>query len=305
VLESEGHEAERIAALFWILTAGGSVVLAAVVLLTLAALSGSDGWRQWLASERMVIVAGIAFPVVTLSALLVSGLLLTNANSKIPIGSENLRISVVGEQWWWRVGYADADGRRFESANEVHIPVGVRVAVELTTADVIHSFWVPKLAGKLDMIPGRKTVLHLQAMQAGVSRGQCAEYCGGAHALMAFNVVAMDRQVFEKWLAHEASPAIPRLNPREVEGRSLFLASGCGGCHTIRGTGAKGSIGPDLTHVGSRLSLAAATLPNDAPAFARWIRDNQHVKPENKMPPFRIFTEAELSTLSRYLADLK
>jgi cytochrome c oxidase subunit 2 len=304
VLKPQGPEAERTATLFWILVAGSSMVVVTVLLLTLVALFGRDGWRNWVSRERMVIGAGIAFPVVALSALLAFDLFVTKANSIAP-GGERIRVSVTGEQWWWRISYTAADGRRFETANELHIPAMVPVAVELTTADVIHSFWVPKLAGKLDMIPGRKTILHLQANEADVSRGQCAEYCGGPHAFMAFHVVAMEEPEFQKWLVHEASPANSPANPLEADGQRLFLAMGCGGCHTIRGTAAQGTIAPDLTHVGSRMSLAAATLPNDATAFARWVEDNQHIKPENRMPPFRIFTEAELTALSSYLAGLK
>jgi cytochrome c oxidase subunit 2 len=304
VLAPQGPEAERTAVLFWWLVTSGGVVMVTVLLLTLVALFGRNAWRNWVSCDGMVIGGGIIFPVVTLSILLAFDLFITKANSIAP-GGEGIRVSVIGEQWWWRISYTTADGRRFETANELRIPAGVPVAVELTSADVIHSFWVPRLAGKLDMIPGRTTILHLQANEAGVSRGQCAEYCGGPHAFMAFHVVALDAPAFQRWLAHEASPAIPPANPRQAQGQRLFLASGCGGCHTIRGTAAQGVIAPDLTHVGGRMSLAAATLPNDAAAFARWIEDNQHIKPENRMPSFRIFTEAELTALSSYLAGLK
>jgi cytochrome c oxidase subunit 2 len=235
-----------------------------------------------------------------LSALLGYGFTAMSANA--PASSEKaMRIAVIGEQWWWRVIYQTRDGRRVESANELRIPVGQPVILELTSADVIHSLWIPTLAGKLDMIPGRTTRLRVIASKPGVSRGQCAEYCGGAHALMSFHVIATDATEFEAWLGREAAGA----QAADRKGEQLFQGSGCGACHAIRGTEAKGTIGPDLTHVGSRLSLAAAALPNDAASLARWIRDNQHIKPDNRMPPYRIFGEQELAALSAYLASLK
>ncbi|MBA3447535.1 MAG: c-type cytochrome, partial [Pseudaminobacter sp.] len=206
---------------------------------------------------------------------------------------------------WWRVVYTTADGRRIESANELRLPAGQPVPVDLTSADVIHSFWVPKLAGKLDMIPGRVNTLTLDASEPGVSRGQCAEYCGGAHALMSFFVIATAAEDFSAWLEREAAEAVKPATEDQLQGHALFIASGCGGCHAVRGTGAKGTIGPDLTHVGGRRTLAAATLPNDVKAFVRWIRDSQHIKPENLMPPYEIFTEAELRQIAAYLDSLE
>lgn len=304
-LAPQGLQAERAAQLLWVMTAGGAAVLFCVALATALAMFGPERWRRWLGRDSLVVAGGIVFPVVTLTALLGYGLMLTNAGDSRRAGAEPVRIAVVGERWWWRVVYRDRDGRRLESANELRIPVDRPIEIELTSADVIHSFWAPKLAGKLDMIPGRKNVLTLTAKETGVSRGQCAEYCGGAHALMAFHVVAMTPPQFEDWLIREAGPATPPSEPRTQQGMALFAASGCGGCHTVRGTPAAGTIGPDLTHVGGRLSLAAATLPNDEAAFARWIKDNQHIKPGNLMPPYGIFSETELAAISSYLAGLR
>jgi cytochrome c oxidase subunit 2 len=306
-LAPAGPEAARIALLSWVLTIGAVVILIGVIVLTAMAMFGRGVWRPgWLRSDAIVIGGGIVFPAVTLSVLLGYGLVVMRAGS-VPLAEEGeaLRIAVVGERWWWRVFYRDADGRQIESANELRIPTKRLVAIELTSSDVIHSFWVPKLAGKLDMIPGRTNVLRLSADTPGVSRGQCAEYCGGAHALMSFHVVAMAEPDFERWLAQEAAAAQPPRDAGAQQGQLLFMASGCGACHAVRGTPARGKIGPDLTHVGGRMSLAAATLPNDEAAFARWIRDNQHIKPRNLMPPFGIFNESELAALSRYLAGLR
>jgi cytochrome c oxidase subunit 2 len=305
VIAPEGPQAARIALLFWVLTAGGTVILVGVIVLTAMAMSGRRPPEHWLSGEPLVIGGGLVFPIVLLTALLGYGLFVMRADTAPAAAGDALRIAVVGERWWWRVTYRDDSGARFESANEIRIPVGRTVALELTSADVIHSFWVPKLAGKLDMIPGRTNVLTLSADRPGVSRGQCAEYCGGAHALMSFHVVAMPPQDFEAWQQREAGPAQEPQRPIEREGMLLFISHGCGACHAIRGTTASGTIGPDLTHVGSRRSLAAATLPNDTEAIARWIADNQHIKPGNLMPPFRIFSEDELAALAAYLASLR
>lgn len=300
-----GLEADRVHTLFWILTGSGAAILAFVVVLAALAGFGARRWRAWMAHDRFVLLGGLVFPIVVLSALLAYGLVLMGAVGAGTQEPGRPSITVVGERWWWRVIYAGPEGQRIESANELRIPAGQPVRIALRTADVIHSFWVPRLAGKLDMIPGRTNVLTLTAIEPGISRGQCAEYCGGAHAFMSFYVVAMEEPQFASWLAGEMEPARAPREPAEIAGRDLFLKAGCGACHTIRGTPATGSIGPDLTHVGSRMTLGAATLANDAAAFARWIRDNQHVKPDNLMPPYRIFGDDELAAVAAYLESLK
>jgi cytochrome c oxidase subunit II len=304
-LAPQGPEAHRVALLTWVLVSGSGVILLGVMVLTALAMFGSGAARQRLGNEAVVIGGGLVFPIVTLSALFIYGLFDMRAGSPASATGDAMRMGVVGERWWWRVIYRDADGNRFESANELRIPIKRPIEIELTSADVIHSFWVPRLAGKLDMIPGRRNVLRLAADVPGVSRGQCAEYCGGAHALMSFHVVAMPEPEFQAWLARETAPAEAPSGTLEQQGLMLFLSHGCGACHAIRGTEAAGTIGPDLTHVGGRMSLAAATLPNDEATLARWITDNQHIKPENLMPPFRIFSESELAAVARYLASLK
>lgn len=305
VLKATGPEADQLLLLWWILFWGSSAILLLVIVFACLALFAGPSSRHWLSSEATIIVGGLVFPVVTLTLLLTYGLTLTSAHGRAGHSGAPLRITVVGEQWWWRVVYNDRGAQAFESANELRIPVGRPVELSLAAADVIHSFWVPNLAGKLDMIPGRTNVLRLSASRPGVSRGQCAEYCGGPHAMMAFYVAAMPPDEYEQWRAHAAGPASPPRDERSRLGQQLFLSSGCNGCHTIRGTAANGRIGPDLTHIGSRLSLAAGILPNDAATIARWIRDNQHIKPENRMPPYEIFTQDELVALSTYLAGLK
>lgn len=305
VLAPQGAEAERIAVLTWVLLVGGVIIFVGVFILAAIAIFGSPRWKSYLSAERAIIAGGIMFPTITLTALLIYGLNVTRAGANLADAPNPLQVKIIGEQWWWRVIYTDDNGERFESANELRIPTGRPVRLVLSTADVIHSFWVPKLAGKLDMIPGRETTLHLMASKPGLSRGQCAEFCGGAHALMSFNVVAMPPSAFAEWMQRTRGPAQP-ISEQPIEpGRELFLNSGCAGCHTVRGTPAKGRIGPDLTHVASRQSLAAATLPNNQTSIARWIRNNQHIKPENLMPPYRNFTDTQLEALSAYIASLK
>jgi cytochrome c oxidase subunit 2 len=302
-LAPRGLEAIEIGRLFWTMTIFLGLVLVGVLAATVLAIVGGPRARARLTAHRFIVGAGVVFPTVSLLLLLVYGL--SAMSSRAWPGADDpaaLRVTVVGEQWWWRVIYHLPDGTDLESANELAIPVGERVALSLQTADVIHSFWVPNLAGKVDMIPGRTNRLALQATQEGVSRGQCAEYCGGAHALMSFHVVARERPEFDRWLRAERRPAVRT----DGEGARLFVASGCGACHSIRGLpSAAGKIGPDLTHVGSRRSLAAATLRNDTEALAAWIRDNQHIKPGNRMPPYRALTDAELRVLAQYLNELE
>lgn len=300
-----GAEAERIDVLFRVMTVGGGLIFLGVILLSVVAMYGDEALRSLLSSERFVTGAGIVFPVVVLSVLLVYGFVVLGAGASAPPSDGVLRFAVKGEQWWWRITYVDAKGNHFESANELHLPVGQPVRLELRTADVIHSFWAPRLAGKLDMIPGRTNILTVTATEEGISRGQCAEYCGGAHALMAFHVVAQSPEDFAAWMEKESAPASASGNDAAGRGRQLFLGSGCGACHTVRGTAAAGVIGPDLTHVGSRLFLAAGILPTSAGAFARWIADHQRIKPDNRMPPYDIFTRTQLEDLALYLEGLK
>jgi cytochrome c oxidase subunit II len=302
VLDPAGAVATRIAELAWVLFGGGAAILLLVLLATALALRGPPWLRAGLAQSRFVGIAGLGVPAVVLTVLLGYGVALTGASGRTPSEMAATRIEITGEQWWWRITYETA-GRRFESANELRMPVGRPVDLTLKSADVIHSFWVPSLAGKMDMIPGRQTRLHLSAAQPGVFRGQCAEYCGGAHALMALEVIAMPAGDFDAWLGAEAEPAAP--GARRAPGEDLFLAVGCGACHSIRGTTAAGRIGPDLTHVGGRRTIGGALLPLTGENLARFIVDGQHLKPGNAMPPFRIFAAAELDSLTAYLLELR
>ncbi|MGE0232868.1 MAG: c-type cytochrome [Flavobacteriaceae bacterium] len=304
-LQPSGREAAEIGGLFWTVTGLSAFVTLLVILLLVVALWGPRSWRRQLGREWIIFAGGIVFPVVTLSLLLGYGLFVLQAGYSRSGGQDTPDITIEGERWWWRVTYHGEAGTDVASANELRLPVGQDVSVRLITDNVIHSFWVPRLAGKLDMIPGRSNVITLRATQAGVSRGQCAEYCGGAHALMSFYVVALDPADYARWREDAAAPAREPQTAQERRGQRLFLDNGCGACHAIRGTEADGRIGPDLTHLGSRRSLAAAALPNNPEAIARWIRDNQHIKPENLMPAFGQFSPDELDALATYLWSLK
>ena len=305
VLMPAGEDARPIATLSWIMFAGAAAIFLGVLVVALQARFGGEGLRRRLASDGFIVAAGIVFPIVVLVTLLVYGLTLTGARvASVAAGA--LQIEVSGEQWWWRVRYPAGDGGpEVATANEIRIPVGREVGITLTSPDVIHSFWVPSLAGKVDMIPGVVNRIRLRATEAGSYRGQCAEYCGGPHALMAFHVVALEAKQFEEWLANERRPAAAPRTDMQKRGEALFFAAGCNGCHTVRGTRAGATIGPDLTHVGSRSFIAAGTMPTGADSLARWIRDNQHLKPNNRMPPFRILAEDELAALGAYLENLK
>jgi len=305
VLNPKGPYALELTQLTWLLFGVGTTVLVIVMAAVAGALRGPDRMRMLLGSTRAVVWAGIVFPVVTLTGLLAYGIVLTRAAAMAPDNDPAaLRISVSGEQWWWRITYA-SDSGPVTTANEIRIPAGRPVLFKLTSPDVIHSFWVPNLGGKVDMIPGRTTLLRLQADEPGNYRGQCAEYCGGPHALMAFEVVVLAQAAFDTWLDAQAKPAAEPASDVTRRGRDLFLASGCGACHTVRGTPAAGMIGPDLTHLGSRRSVGVDTLPLTQANIRRFIHDGQHIKPGNRMPPFRIFASPDLDAIATYLAGLR
>jgi cytochrome c oxidase subunit II len=302
VLTPHGPVAEDIAALTWVLLAVAAIVAAIVGVTLSLALRGPARSRSWIANERMIIALGIIFPGVVLSFLLFAGLWLTPALSSSE-AKNAIQIEVTGEQWWWRVRYRMASGQIVESANEVRIPIGQDVVFRLKSADVIHSFWIPSLAGKADMIPGRTTSLRLAASRPGTYRGICAEYCGGPHAFMALDVIAMPAADYESWLSKASSAPAPSTDDAR-RGAALFTQAGCSGCHAIGGT-AQGTIGPNLTTLGGRRSVAAGLMPMSEGNLARFIVDGPHLKPDNKMPPFRIFSGDELRTLTAYLGGLK
>lgn len=263
---------------------------------------------------RIMIGGGIVLPAVVLAVVLVYTLRVQAAVSlpsravasfDAPPRPGELVVHVTGRQYWWEVEYLDVEPqRRFETANELRIPVGRTVTVRLSSADVNHSFWVPGLQGKMDLIPGRTNALRLEARHPGRWRGQCAEFCGVQHAKMAFVVVALPPAEYEAWAARQRADApIPRDSAAAAD-RTAFLASGCPLCHAVRGTAARGELGPDLTHLAGRLTLAAGTLPNTPGHLYGWVANPQAIKPGNHMPAVPM-SPAELHAIVRYLGTLE
>ncbi len=324
VLDPAGPYADDIVVLAWALFAMGVVVTGIVVAALYVAIRGPARLKAKLGGETLVWIGGVAFPGVVLTALLVWGLWLTSSLTQ-PVPGGAMRVRVTGYMWWFDVEYLGPDGdviRR--DANELHIPVGRPVVVELHSQDVIHSFWVPNLSGKEDMIPGRTNALVIEADRAGRFGGVCAEYCGGPHALMGFVTVAHDPADWRAWaggrrmapptIAEQDVPGtVPALRPAAAErasdapiaasGRALFMESGCAACHRVAGTEANGIAGPDLTHVGSRLTLGAGILPNNRGTMIGWIGDSQSIKPGNRMPSYDMLSADELTAIAIWLEE--
>ncbi|WP_047806662.1 cytochrome c oxidase subunit II [Pelagerythrobacter marensis] len=305
VFDPAGPYAESVTTLAWVLLGMGVVVTAIVVIALWVALRGPVALKRKLGGERTVWIGGVAFPGVVLTALLVWGLTLT-ASLTDDITGDEMRVRVTGEMWWFRVEYLDEDGNVLVAdANELHLPVGEPVVLELQSADVIHSFWVPHLSGKKDMIPGRTTLLRVQADRRGRFGGVCAEYCGGPHALMGFVAIAHEQDDFRTWLADRARRQTAGAAPGGDNGRQLFMDSGCAACHRVAGTDANGLAGPDLTHVGSRQTLGAGILPNNRGTLIGWIGDSQSIKPGNRMPSYDMLSASELEAIAIWLEQQK
>jgi cytochrome c oxidase subunit II len=293
-------QAHDIVLLFWVMTGVAGFGIALILFLLWL------GWRRRTReggprAERratgLVLLLGIAAPIVSLSALFIwSDVFVLRATSAPKSGSTAMTVEVIGHQWWWEVRYPGTDA---VSANEIHIPAGERVNLVGRTADVIHSFWVPALNRKIDLIPGRTNRIVLDATGPGRYRGQCYEFCGLQHAHMGLWVVADPPARFKSWLAEQERPATVG-----GEGRAAFLAEACASCHTIRGTSADGDAGPDLTHIASRQTIAGALLPNTPQELTDWIDEPQHFKPGNRMPDLGL-PQSEIRSIVAYLDKLK
>jgi cytochrome c oxidase subunit 2 len=252
---------------------------------------------------KSVVGAAVAATVLIILALTIVSFLTTHELSSADSSALNIRVR--GYQWWWEITYLDARSNQvFNTANEIHIPVGRTIHLELSAADVIHSLWVPDLAGKQDLIPGRDNSLTFTARETGVYRGQCAEFCGVQHAHMALLVIVEPPDVFERWRQAQLAPAIQPTAPEQLAGRKVFLSKPCVACHTIEGTAAAATIGPDLTHVASRRYIAAGLLQTTRGTLAAWIADPQTLKPGNNMPAVSL-DPTELKAVSAYLAALR
>lgn len=311
VLNPKGPVAQVIAQEWWVQFALGSIVFLAVMGLTayavlsrrvsgekvgdVALVDGGEGqgfaWILW---------GGVIIPVAILIFLL--GLSIRSHRSlAAPPNLPVLEIEITGHRWWWEVRYL---GQEIVDANQIHIPVGESVVIHLTSQDVIHSFWVPQLTGKMDLNPGETNSIWIQADEPGIYRGLCAEFCGLQHANMQFLVVAQELGDFETWAAQASQPAARPETAQTQFGEQVFMGSSCVYCHTIRGTNATAVLGPDLTLLGSRLTIAAGILENNRGNLAGWIVDPQHIKPGTLMPPTNM-TGEELQALLDYMESLR
>jgi cytochrome c oxidase subunit 2 len=312
-LHPAGPDAAAISQLAWILFGGGTVIFVGVMVACALGLRRVRPVRPVL----WIVGTGVLFPLVVLTVLLVFGVW-RSAQLSEPSSRHAVKIAVVARMWWWEVRYTDpGGGEDVVLANEIRLPVGQPVYLGLSSADVIHSFWVPALAGKVDTVPGRLHGMTLQADRAGIYRAQCAEYCGEQHARMALHVVAQPPAEFQAWLAAQARPAgnggtdlSPEHRAFIAQGRRAFVEQRCAACHTIRGVGvgvgpAAAGLGPDLTHVGSRLYLGAGTLRNQPGALAAWVADPHSVKPGVRMPASADMDGVTLRALAAYLEQLK
>jgi cytochrome c oxidase subunit 2 len=311
-LSPRSPETHQISLLWWWMLAAAAIVfLGAVVLLGLAwrrrEIKGLPffGEREEVANG-LVLLFGIGIPIVALMALFAVANIYVIGNTEAPaVASTRLTIDLIGHQWWWEVRYPGTPGA--VTANEIHIPIGTRVNVVATSADVIHSFWVPQLARKIDMIPGRQNRVLLYASRPGAYRGQCAEFCGFQHAHMSLYVVAQQPADFQTWLANMAAPAhtasATASSGAARAGQRVFMTSQCASCHQIRGTAAAGTVGPDLTHLATRSTLAAAEIPNDPKDLGSWISHPQRIKPGDRMPDLGL-TPAQVQQLVAYLDSL-
>lgn len=252
---------------------------------------------------RRSVTVAIAASTLLLLFLIVASVFTDRALASLPL-KDALQIDVTAHQWWWTVRYGTEPSETFETANEIHVPVGRPVIVRLKSDDVIHSLWIPSLAGKKDLVPGRTAVMAFRADRAGLYRGQCAEFCGLQHTFMAFTVHAEPPAAFEAWRQAQLKPAAEPTDASALRGREVFLARSCALCHAIQGTQAQGKRAPDLTHIASRPTLAAGTLPNTLANLKSWILDPQRHKPGTNMPATPLSTE-ELDALAAYLRGLK
>lgn len=303
MLDPGGPGAARIEGLWWLIFWISAAVFLAVAVLLIVAVVRSrrteaprDDRPRW--AEPFIVVSGVVVPLLVLGAVYAVSLRDMSSSAERARGAE-LTIEVVAHNWWWEARYDDG---AVVTANEIHIPVGRPVRLVLESDDVIHSFWVPQLQAKTDLVPGRTNTMWMEADEPGRFRGQCAEFCGLQHSNMAFYVVAEEPEDFDAWLENEGAIASP--SPATEPGQEVFLSSTCVGCHTIRGTEADALVGPDLTHLAARDTIAAGILPNTRDALARFVTDPQAIKPGSGMPPTDLTAE-QLDALLDYLEGLR
>jgi len=309
-----GGPAGSQAVLGWELTAAAvaTVIIISVILIVALAKrrppaeadeSGHGNSRWKVKSGVNWIYTGLAITVVVLIISFGLTVATIDASTHAPVAPP-ITLNIIAHQWWWEVNVDDSvPSHSFTTANEIHLPVGVPILLRVRSADVIHSFWVPELGGKIDVIPGQTNESWIRADRAGVYRGQCAEYCGLQHAHMAFTVIAQPPVEYQAWAAAQREQAAtPPVNTAAAAGKGVFTRS-CGACHAVRGSGALGRVGPDLTHVAGRLTIAAGLIDNTPTALTRWIANPQAMKPGVYMPIVGL-DQTELSDVVAYLETL-
>ena len=315
--------ADALADLGWWVLAVGSVVLAIVTALIVVPVFRNRGTLaahmpyEDTGDTRWIVYGGFALPAIILGGVFVATITtlaqfpMTEDDTVNPDSADadvvmgKAAVKVIGHQWWWEIKYDAGVNQWVTTANELRIPVGRTVTIALETRDVIHSFWVPRLHGKVDLIPGQTNYIHLRADSAGYFHGRCAEYCGAQHTHMEFVVEALPPDQYQAWLAHEASPAAVPDTPPEVQGARLFNQYACNFCHTIRGAIPGGTVAPDLTHFASRETIGAGLLPNRKGYLEAWIINAPSLKPGVQMPALTQFTGDETRALAAYLESLE
>jgi cytochrome c oxidase subunit 2 len=264
----------------------------------------SGGHHQSTPAFRIALIGWTALILVGLTALTIASFFTDRSNASVA-RHPGLTLKVIANQWWWDVEYTTHDASKMiRTANEIHLPVGVPAEITLQSNDVIHSLWIPNLAGKQDLIPGRVTDLQLLPRKTGTYRGQCAEFCGIQHAHMALDVTVESKADFEKWVASQQRVAFAPTTPLQLAGYRYVTTRQCSACHNITGTPAGGTVGPDLTHFASRRSIGAGTLPMNTGNLYGWVADPQSQKPGNKMPTIGLSPD-ELHAVVAYLGTLK
>ena len=315
MLDAAGEHARRVGELWWLMLAVTTAVYVAVCVAIAAAVVLGMRTRRMervlpplpQQERRMGIVIGsvVAATAVILFAFLVATFSTGHALNTLARSPADITIKITGWQWWWEIEYQDpVASNSFTTANEMHLPLGRTVQLILVSGDVIHSFWVPNLAGKKDLIPGHQNTMWLKAERPGRFDGQCAEFCGLQHANMRLRVVVETDEQFQQWLSHQRTAAAQPQNEQQRRGHQIVVSGPCAMCHAVRGTDASGFNAPDLTHLASRERIAAGVLPNTRGHLAGWIANPQEIKPGNKMPPI-VLTPEDQDALLAYLESLK
>jgi cytochrome c oxidase subunit II len=301
-LHTAGSESHDVTRLWWVMFGLAVVVYVVVATLIIWAIvhgRGDRPIRVRFNDDKFIWIGGVIAPAIILFVLGV--LTMTTSNAIRQPSNQALVVKVTGHDWWWEAAYP---GKDVVTANEIHVPVNTRIHFELTSADVIHSFWVPEIAGKEDVIPGQPNDLFVTVRRIGTYRGLCAEFCGLQHAKMQLYVIAESPGDFAKWVESNAQPAQEPVSEAAERGQVVFQRNDCAGCHTIRGTTAHGDVGPDLTHVASRRTLGALSITNTPGNLRKWVFDPNDIKQGVKMPP-SVLTNADFDAVIAYLESRK